>query len=141
MTQKRSENSKDISWKNKQLKFYFEFKLKNVYLTSVLEICIFANLLLIPIVNLFLSEFSVMLFISIVIWRRSGSSGWLILRLIWEAGGSNRVKMTWHSFYFWKPRTNIRVLLEGEMDKGWGWESDLLPWNYESENGSEVMRF
>ena len=48
MAQKGTENSKDISWKNKQLKSYFKFKFKNVYLTSVIEICIFANVLLIP---------------------------------------------------------------------------------------------
>ena len=35
----------------------------------------------------------------------------------------------------------MRVLLEGQMELGWGGESVLLPWNYESENDGEVMRF
>ena len=35
----------------------------------------------------------------------------------------------------------MHVLLEGQMDQAWGWESVLLPWNYESENDDEVMRF
>ena len=61
------EISKDISLKNKQLKSCFKFNFNNVYLASILEICIFANLLIIASVILFLNEFSVMLFISIVL--------------------------------------------------------------------------
>ena len=32
-------------------------------------------------------------------------------------------------------------MLEGQVDQAWGWESVLLPWNYESENEGEGMRF
>ena len=35
----------------------------------------------------------------------------------------------------------MHVLLEGQVDQAWGWESVLLPWNYESENDGEVMLF
>ena len=34
---------KILGEKNKQLKSYFKFKCKNVYVTWIIEICIFAN--------------------------------------------------------------------------------------------------
>ena len=51
------------------------------------KICIVANL------------FSVMLLLSIILWRKQGSAGWLISPRIWEAGGSNPTKVTCPSFF------------------------------------------